>query len=128
VAEATLQQWGVEVTVAVNGAEAVETVEREQGAFDVILMDMQMPVMGGLDATQVIRQHYSATVLPVVALTADVLVSERDAALRHGMNDFLSKPIDVDQLARVLAKWIRRGRRARGMEVGLTAPAPLGPS
>lgn len=128
VAEATLQQWGVEVTVAVNGADAVEVVEREQGAFDVILMDMQMPVMGGLDATQVIRKSYSAAVLPVVALTADVLVSERDAALRHGMNDFLSKPIDVDQLARVLAKWIRHGRRERGMEFGPTAPAPLGPS
>ncbi|MES2888506.1 MAG: ATP-binding protein [Pseudomonadota bacterium] len=113
VAEATLQQWGVEVTVAVNGAHAVEVVEREQGAFDVVLMDMQMPVMGGLDATRAIRRHFDAQRLPVIALTADVLVSERDAALQHGMNDFLSKPIDVDQLARVLAKWIRRARRAK---------------
>ncbi len=125
VAEATLQQWGVIVTVAVNGAHAVEVVEREQGAFEVVLMDMQMPVMGGLDATRAIRLHYDANVLPVIALTADVLVSERDAALQHGMNDFLSKPIDVDQLARVLAKWTRRARRAQGQGGMPTHQMPL---
>ncbi len=113
VAEATLQQWGVVVSVAVHGAQAVEVVERERGAFDVVLMDMQMPVMGGLDATRAIRCNFDADVLPIIALTADVLVSERDAAFQNGMNDFLSKPIDVDLLARVLAKWIRRARRAR---------------
>lgn len=125
VAEATLQQWGVVVTVAVNGAHAVEVVDRERGAFEVVLMDMQMPVMGGLDATRAIRLHYDANVLPVIALTADVLVSERDAALQHGMNDFLSKPIDVDQLARVLAKWTRRARRAQHGQEMPTHQLPL---
>ena len=125
VAEATLQQWGVDVSVASNGIEAIEAVEQHQGCFDAVLMDMQMPVMGGLEATLAIRRQYGPDILPVVALTADVLVSERDAALGHGMNDFLSKPIDVDQLARVLAKWIRRARAMKGAVPASTPPEAL---
>jgi PAS domain S-box-containing protein len=117
VAEAILKQWGAEVTTVVNGAEAIEAVQRECGGFDAILMDLQMPVLGGIDAAIAIRRQYGATVLPIIALTADVLVSEREAALRHGMNDFLSKPIDPDRLATALARWVRRARRAQG-EVG----------
>ena len=113
VAEATLAQWGVRVTVAANGADAVQAVEAEHGDFDAVLMDLQMPVMGGIDATIAIRARHSAAMLPIIALTADVLVSEREAALHHGMNDFLSKPIDPDHLALVLARWIRRARKAR---------------
>jgi PAS domain S-box-containing protein len=128
VAEATLQQWGVLVTVAVNGADALEVVARENGAFDAVLMDMQMPVMGGLDATVAIRRNYGYTTLPIIALTADVLVSERDAALRHGMNDFLSKPIDVDQLARVLARWIRRARLSKSVLLQPQAPQTFVPT
>ena len=112
VAETLLKQWGAQVTAVNNGAEAVDAVERAQGRFDAVLMDLQMPVLGGLDATIAIRQRHGATSLPIIALTADVLVSERDAALRHGMNDFLSKPIDPDRLARSLARWVRLGRRA----------------
>jgi len=115
VAEAMLEQWGATVTVAVNGADALQVVEREQGAFDVVLMDLQMPVMGGIDATIAIRRSYGTRELPIVALTADVLVSERDAALRHGMNDFLSKPIDPDQLGEVLVRWVRRARQANAI-------------
>ena len=113
VAEALLEQWGAEVTVAGNGAAAVEAVQREAGAFDAVLMDLQMPVMGGVDATIAIRRHHDATTLPIIALTADVLVSEREAALRHGMNDFLSKPIDAEHLGHVLARWVRRSRKAQ---------------
>ncbi|TMH10763.1 MAG: PAS domain S-box protein [Betaproteobacteria bacterium] len=116
VAEATLEQWGANVTVAVNGAEALAAVERSQGAFDAVLMDLQMPVMGGIDATIAIRRRYGALALPIIALTADVLVSERDSALRHGMNDFLSKPIDPDQLGEVLVRWVRRARQANAVE------------
>jgi PAS domain S-box-containing protein len=115
VAEAILRQWGAKVTTAINGADAIDAVEQAQGGFDAILMDLQMPVLGGIDATIAIRQRYGATELPIIALTADVLVSEREAALRHGMNDFLSKPIDPDRLATALARWVRRSRRARGV-------------
>jgi PAS domain S-box-containing protein len=113
VAESMLKQWGAQVTVAANGADAVEAVVREQGGFDAVLMDLQMPVMGGIDATIAIRRNYAAAVLPIIALTADVLVSERESALHHGMNDFLSKPIDPDRLAHALARWVRRSRRAQ---------------
>jgi len=114
VAEAILKQWGAKVTTVINGADAIEAVEQQPGRFDAVLMDLQMPILGGIDATIAIRQRYGATMLPVIALTADVLVSERDSALRHGMNDFLSKPIDPDRLATTLARWVRRARRANG--------------
>ncbi len=113
VAEATLQQWGADVTLAVNGAEAVELVMRAGGGFDVVLMDLQMPVMNGFEAAKRIRQHFGPALLPIVALTADVLLSERDAALNHGMNDFLSKPIDTDRLVKVLLHWVRSSRETR---------------
>ena len=122
VAEAMLRQWGAQVTTVGNGADALEAGEREAGGFDAVLMDLQMPVLGGIDATIAIRRRHGATVLPIIALTADVLVSERESALRHGMNDFLSKPIDPDRLARSLARWLRAGR-ARAADVGLTRSA-----
>jgi PAS domain S-box-containing protein len=120
VAEATLTQWGAEVVVAVNGAEAVAAVAASDagpaagGAFDAVLMDLQMPVMSGIDATIAIRQRHGAVSLPIIALTADVMVSDRDMAIRHGMNDFLSKPIDPERLVRVLSHWVRRARAGRG--------------
>jgi PAS domain S-box-containing protein len=116
VAEATLRQWGAQVRVAENGADAVSAVaaaDSADTAFDAVLMDLQMPVMSGIDATIAIRRQHGAVSLPIIALTADVLVSDRDKAIRHGMNDFLSKPIDPDRLVRVLSHWVRRARSAR---------------
>ena len=117
VAEATLAHWGAQVVTTGNGALAVEAVAAATAAgepFDAVLMDLQMPVLGGVDATIAIRRTQGAMLLPVIALTADVLVSERENAMRQGMNDFLSKPIDPERLVRVLAHWVRRARMARG--------------
>jgi len=117
VAEATLAHWGAQVVTTGNGALAVEAVAEATAAgepFDAVLMDLQMPVLGGIDATIAIRRTHGAMLLPVIALTADVLVSERENAMRQGMNDFLSKPIDPERLVRVLAHWVRRARQARG--------------
>ncbi len=113
VTEATLRRWGVTVTVAGNGEQAIEAIDTALGAFDTVLMDLHMPVMGGIAATIEIRKRYPATKLPIIALTADVLVSERDRALHHGMNEFVSKPIDLERLAGVLAYWVHRARAAR---------------
>ena len=116
VAEATLMQWGAEVVVARDGAEAVAAVAASDagaGVLDAVLMDLQMPVMSGIDATIAIRQRHGAISLPIIALTADVMVSDRETAIRHGMNDFLSKPIDPDRLVAVLSHWVRRARAAR---------------
>lgn len=117
VAEATLAHWGAQVVSAGNGELAVRAVADAAGRgepFDAVLMDLQMPVLGGIDATIAIRRVHGPLVLPVIALTADALVAQRENALRHGMNDFVSKPIDPERLVRVLAHWVRRSRAARG--------------
>ena len=110
IAEALLEQWGVEVTQASNGAQAVAVVDAQAAAgtpFDVVLMDVQMPVLGGYDATRALRQRHGAAVLPIIALTAAALTSERDEALACGMNDFLTKPIDAQRLHDTLLQWHR---------------------
>ncbi|HEX6736046.1 MAG TPA: response regulator [Azonexus sp.] len=116
-----LERGGHRVTVANNGAEAVDLFD--DGRFDVILMDMQMPVMGGLEATEAIRSRemrrswvISDEFKPVyiVAMTANVLESDRLRCLEAGMNDYLAKPLRMPDLEAALA-------RARGEEVG---PAP----
>jgi len=108
IAVAMLEQWGVEVAQAGNGALAVAAVSAQADAgtpFGLVLMDVQMPVMGGYDATRALRQRYSAEALPVIALTAAALTSEREEALASGMNDFLTKPIDAQRLHDTLLRW-----------------------
>ncbi|XVJ70332.1 MAG: PAS domain S-box protein [Rhizobacter sp.] len=117
VVEAMLSQWGVNVAVAENGAEGIAAVHSAEQPFDAVLMDLQMPVMGGLEATRTLRMALDTEQLPVIALTAGVLMSEREDALTIGMNDFLSKPIEPDQLAQVLAHWVSRARARRYLSV-----------
>jgi CheY-like chemotaxis protein len=107
---ALLEQWGAEVVQAHDGLDAVAKVEDAFTAgrpFDLVLMDVQMPRLDGVAATQRLRKHYSPAQLPIVALTAAALVSERDRALACGMNDFLTKPIDPSLLRRTLVRWLR---------------------
>ncbi|MFZ5547744.1 MAG: PAS domain S-box protein [Pseudomonadota bacterium] len=111
IAVALLEQWGVEVVQAGDGPEAVEAVDRAQAAgrpFDVVLMDVQMPGMSGHEATRLMRRTHPAGQLPIVALTAAALVSERDQALAAGMNDFLTKPIDAARLRNTLVRALRQ--------------------
>ena len=115
IAVALLEQWGVVVSQAGDGAQAVSAVEAAVGndsGFDLVLMDVQMPVMGGYDATRALRQRHDAHSLPVIALTAAALTSERDEALASGMNDFLTKPIDAQRLHDALLRWGRSSRAA----------------
>lgn len=102
VASQLLQKAGFHVTVVDNGLQAVKALEEER--FDAILMDIQMPVMGGYEAAQRIRQTQPD--LPIIALTAAALIEDRDKALEVGMNDHLSKPIEVPKLYATLAKWL----------------------
>jgi PAS domain S-box-containing protein len=111
VAVAMLEAWGVTVTQAGDGREALVAVQRAHAAgvpFDGVLMDVQMPVMSGHEATRELRRMPVARGLPIVALTAAALVTERDEALRAGMDDFLTKPIDAEKLKAVLRRF-RRG-------------------
>ncbi len=102
-----LEDLGAEVTVADNGQEAVTAVEQDQ--FDLVLMDIQMPEMSGYEATQQLRLGYPADELPIIAMTANAMQSDREKAIDVGMNDHLSKPIDVQKLIRVLSKWVKCG-------------------
>jgi CheY-like chemotaxis protein len=99
-----LGKWGHEVTLANNGREALEHVESD--TFDLILMDMQMPVMGGLEATRLIREHEGANPslgrTPIHALTAAALPEERAAALESGIDGYLTKPLNRSELIDLL--------------------------
>ncbi len=105
VAEKFLNKWGVEVTIADNGQEAVEIVKKE--SFSLILMDLQMPIMDGYTATKEIRNM--GIDIPILALTASVRIGQKKRALRVGMNDFLVKPLTPSDLYTKLAKYISEG-------------------
>jgi CheY-like chemotaxis protein/signal transduction histidine kinase/HPt (histidine-containing phosphotransfer) domain-containing protein len=104
VARETLEGLGAAVDVAINGREAVEMVG--SALYDVVLMDVQMPVMDGLAATRAIRALPGTADLPIVALTAHALAEDRDRCLEAGMNDYLTKPLDLDRLLASLGQWI----------------------
>ena len=107
---ATLEQWGVRVVQARDGRMAIEAVRSAASTgrlFDAVLMDVQMPVMSGHEAATELRRTWDGRALPIIALTAAALVSERDQALDAGMNDFLTKPIDGVRLRQTLARHVR---------------------
>ena len=109
IAVAMLERWGVQVAQAENGSLAVAAAQSAADAgqpFDAVLMDVQMPVMSGHEATRALRGCEAGRHLPVIALTAAALVTERDEALASGMNDFLTKPIDAERLRCTLARWV----------------------
>ena len=95
-----------------NGAEAIERLSADPCAFDLVLMDIQMPDIDGLEATRIIRHDLGLADLPVIALTAGTMASQRELALAAGMNGFLSKPFRLKELVAALSPWIRRNDRA----------------
>jgi PAS domain S-box-containing protein len=110
IAVAMLERWGATVEQVTDGRQAVAAVERsrrEGRHFDAVLMDVQMPVMSGFEATRELRRLGNGERLPIIALTAAALVSERDEAYAAGMDDFLTKPIDPDRLRAVLTRMVR---------------------
>lgn len=129
VADTLLRKMGLHVTVANNGREAVERVEREP--FDIVLMDLQMPVMDGFEATRIIRTAPEGKSLPIVAMTAAVFDSDRQAAIETGMNDHVGKPIDAQVLLGCLLRWIppRNGVKEDSADdvVGSPSSPPLVP-
>ncbi len=104
-----LSQWGISPDFANNGAEAVEQALTND--YDLILMDMQMPVMGGLEATEMLRN--AAFDGPIVALTANVMKNDVDAYLEAGCNKALAKPIDKSQLEQTLQQFLALGRSSQ---------------
>jgi PAS domain S-box-containing protein len=114
IAAAMLEQWGIEVAQATDGRAAVDAAlaaDRDGVPFDAVLMDVQMPHMSGHEAARTLRRSFDGRRLPIIALTAAALVSERDQAMSAGMNDFLTKPIDSKRLRDTLAHYIGQRRQ-----------------
>lgn len=113
-----LKSLGLDVEVANNGLEALEKI-RANEFFDIILMDMQMPVMDGLEATREIRALPNGTSIPILALTANAFDEDRKRCEEAGMNGFVSKPIDPVKLETALAVWISA---SKDTETAVTDP------
>ncbi|MFC5302076.1 PAS domain-containing hybrid sensor histidine kinase/response regulator [Azospira restricta] len=113
-----LKRSGLQVDLAENGREALERLAA--GRYDAVLMDCQMPLMDGYEATRRIRATPGLEKLPVIAMTAHAMSGDRERSLAAGMNDHLTKPIDLRELNRTLQRWLRR---AAGSEA---APAAAG--
>jgi len=105
VAEGLLSQVGVSVVIAEHGKQALQRLQYED--FDGVLMDMQMPVMDGLEATRLIRTDPKLHDLPIIAMTANAMLGDRDKCLQAGMNDHVSKPVDPGLLYVTLMRWIK---------------------
>jgi two-component system, sensor histidine kinase len=103
VATYTLGQYGADITEVVNGIEAVEAVKKT--LFDLVLMDVQMPLMDGLEATRIIRTEVKSAV-PIIALTANAIKGENDKCIGAGMNAYVSKPFKEEELVSMIAKWL----------------------
>jgi CheY-like chemotaxis protein len=116
---AQLKKLGYKAEAVINGAEAVEAVER--GGFDMVLMDCHMPVMDGYEATRHIRQSLRSKI-PIVALTASAMASDRIRCLDGGMDDYIAKPVGLPQLDGLLTKWIAESRAEKPAQ-GAEAPA-----
>lgn len=101
-----LKLSGVSVEVANNGKEALNLLE--ENSYDAILMDIHMPEMGGVEATEKIRQQIRYSTLPIIALTAGVTQEERERCKACGMNDFIAKPVNPEELIGVLCHWVGR--------------------
>ncbi|MGE4420522.1 MAG: ATP-binding protein [Sulfurimonas sp.] len=105
VASMILERVAIETDIANNGQEAVEKYFENPSRYDLILMDLQMPVMSGYKAAKIIREHNKN--IPIIALTAAAMIEDKQKAIDAGMNDHLSKPIDMNELYKTIAKFCK---------------------
>jgi len=103
-AMALLRKVDIVTDLACNGIEAISKVE--QGSYDLILMDCQMPLMDVYEATRRLREKPNLARLPIIAMTANAMSGDREKCLASGMNDHIDKPVDVVKLFRILRSWI----------------------
>ena len=107
VAGAMLERLGYVVDMVSNGAEAVRALK--QAAYDIVLMDCEMPEMNGYEASRFIRERQTETrnpQIPIIAITADAMPGDREKCLKAGMSDYLAKPVELQKLSDVLTKWL----------------------
>ena len=104
-----VNKWNTNITIVSNGREAIEMLTETD--FDIVLMDLQMPEISGFDATQIIRSQNSSVnnkTIPIIALTADAFIETKKKVLEAGMNDFVTKPIDQEELYSKIIKHIKK--------------------
>lgn len=106
VALALLQDAGLSADVALDGIEALERAAQRR--YDLVLMDLQMPRMNGMDATRQLRRLAGWSTVPVIAVTANAFAEDRGACVEAGMDDFIAKPVDPDEFYRVVLRWLER--------------------
>ena len=111
VAAEMLEAEGFVVEIAGDGRQAVDTLSGQPDRYELVLMDLQMPVMNGFEAAREIRAREELKELPIVAMTADAMSGVREQVLEAGMNDYVSKPIEPVQLWQALVQWIPAGER-----------------
>lgn len=111
VAKLILQKAGFQIDLVTDGFEAVEA--HRARAYDLILMDCQMPIMDGFEASQRIRKMSAHPQPIIIAVTANALVGERERCLNAGMDDYLSKPFQADQLISIVRKWVANRLEAK---------------
>jgi len=135
VLEALLGELNVTTTKALSGQEALDIlhhqIERKEKLFDLIFMDIQMPVMSGIDTTRAIRSLESTLEgevhLPIIALTAHALADEKNKLLKVGMDDYVTKPIQIDQLIHILTQWTNNQfNQPPAIESGIAAGSEQG--
>ena len=119
-AQELLEAMGLTVVVAGNGLEAVEKIA--DTGFDLVLMDIQMPVMDGYEATEIIRNQQMQSDLPIIAMTANAMSGDRERCLEAGMNDHIGKPIDLEILHRTLVRWLSAATKNKGAVVVYEKP------
>jgi PAS domain S-box-containing protein len=117
IARIQLTRAGLQVTVAADGREAVNLVMQATEPFDLVLMDIQMPEMDGYEATRLIRKRWRPEELPIIAVTAHALPEDRRKCLAAGMNDHLTKPIDIADLHKKLCHWLNYRSRVTAVSV-----------
>lgn len=103
-----LNNLGIAVSLAQNGVECLDLLKTTEAPFDLIFMDLQMPEMDGLEATRRIRQNLQLTEIPIVALTANIMQHDPQELMKIGMNAYLPKPFDPDQLIQVLEQFLQK--------------------
>ncbi len=106
VATEILEAENITVVKACNGFEAIDTIKKQE--FDIVLMDVQMPEMDGLETTQFIRKEMKNNHLPIIAMTAHAMYGDREKCIESGMNDYITKPIDQKELFKVMKKNIKK--------------------
>jgi CheY-like chemotaxis protein len=102
-----LESRGAKVEIARNGREALEHL-RQHPSVDLVLMDIMMPVMDGLEATRELRKQPQFAKLPIIALTAKAMIDDREKCLEAGADDYIAKPLDADKLLSLARVWIRK--------------------